>query len=112
MGTIGPGWLSDVLGAAGVIDGAVTGIATEPMDVASAAGELARLSLTYENRHGHDTLAGRRHERIRPRAWPCRRICGRAVVAGTPVPGSVSRQALGLATKTGISRSVFCWYWA
>ena len=42
MRTVGPQWLSDVLGAA------VTGVETEPLGVASAAGELARLSLTYE----------------------------------------------------------------
>ena len=48
MGTVGPRWLSDVLGAAGVVDGAVAGVETEPLGVASAAGELARLSLTYE----------------------------------------------------------------
>ena len=48
MGTVGPRWLSDVLGAAGVVDGAVAGVETEPLDVAGAAGELARLSLTYE----------------------------------------------------------------
>ena len=43
MGTVGPQWLSDVLGAA------VTGVETEPLSVASAAGELARLSLTYDS---------------------------------------------------------------
>jgi hypothetical protein len=48
MGTVGPQWLSDVLAAAGVVDGAVAGVETESLDVASAAGELARLSLTYE----------------------------------------------------------------
>ncbi|HKN41045.1 MAG TPA: phosphotransferase [Acidimicrobiia bacterium] len=48
MGTVGPRWLSDVLGAAGVVDGAVAGVETEPLDVAGAAGQLARLSLTYE----------------------------------------------------------------
>jgi hypothetical protein len=48
MGTIGPGWLSDVLRGAGMLDGAVTGVETEPLEVASAAGELSRLSLTYE----------------------------------------------------------------
>ncbi len=42
MGTVGPQWLSDVLGAN------VVGVETEPLSVASAAGELARLSLTYE----------------------------------------------------------------
>jgi hypothetical protein len=42
MGTVGPQWLSDVLGTA------VAGVETEPLTVASAAGELARLSLTYE----------------------------------------------------------------
>lgn len=48
MGTIGPGWLSDVLRAAGVVDGAVVHVETEPLEVAIAAGELTRLSLTYE----------------------------------------------------------------
>ncbi|MDQ1517416.1 MAG: hypothetical protein QOE80_3246 [Actinomycetota bacterium] len=42
MGTVGPRWLSDVLGAA------IASVETEPLGVASAAGELARLSLTYE----------------------------------------------------------------
>jgi len=41
MGTVGPQWLSDVLGTA------VAGVEIEPLSVASAAGELARLSLTY-----------------------------------------------------------------
>jgi Ecdysteroid kinase-like family len=42
IGTVGPQWLSEVLGAA------VAAVETEPLSVASAAGELARLSLTYE----------------------------------------------------------------
>ncbi|MDQ1493359.1 MAG: hypothetical protein QOJ23_5873, partial [Actinomycetota bacterium] len=42
MGTVGPRWLGDVLGAA------IASVETESLDVASAAGELARLSLTYE----------------------------------------------------------------
>lgn len=42
MDTVGPEWLSDVLGAP------VAGVETEPLSVASAAGELARLSLAYE----------------------------------------------------------------
>ncbi|HEV7537026.1 MAG TPA: hypothetical protein VGP90_15395, partial [Acidimicrobiia bacterium] len=52
MGTVGPQWLSDVLGAA------VAGVETEPLEVASAAGELARLSLTYEpaGAHGPATI--------------------------------------------------------
>jgi hypothetical protein len=45
---IGPGWLTDVLRAAGVTKAAVWHIETHPLGVASAAGELARLSLTFE----------------------------------------------------------------
>jgi hypothetical protein len=41
---IEPAWLTDVMG----VDGAVVRVETQPMEVASAAGELARLSLTYE----------------------------------------------------------------
>jgi aminoglycoside/choline kinase family phosphotransferase len=48
IGAIGPGWLNDVLRIAGVIDGDVVGVETRPLEVASAAGDLARLSLTYE----------------------------------------------------------------
>ena len=39
-----PEWLTDAM----AVDGAVQGVETAPMDVASAAGELARLTLTYE----------------------------------------------------------------
>lgn len=46
--TTEPEWLTEVLRAAGVTDGAVTQVESRPMEVASAAGELARLSLTYE----------------------------------------------------------------
>jgi hypothetical protein len=42
IGTIEPGWLTDVLGAT------VVRVEAEPLEVASAAGELARLSLTCE----------------------------------------------------------------
>ena len=41
-------WLTEVLRAAGVTDGKVAGVEPRPLEVASAAGELARLSLTYE----------------------------------------------------------------
>jgi hypothetical protein len=40
-------WLTDVLRAAGVSECPVESVAAEPMQVPSAAGELARLSLTY-----------------------------------------------------------------
>jgi hypothetical protein len=40
-------WLTDVLQAAGVGECSVESIVAEPMEVSSAAGELARLSLTY-----------------------------------------------------------------
>jgi hypothetical protein len=58
METIEPGWLTDVLHAAGAIDGDVLAVEAEPLEVASAAGELARLSLTYEptEARGPDTL--------------------------------------------------------
>ncbi|MGH9002343.1 MAG: phosphotransferase [Acidimicrobiia bacterium] len=46
--TIEPDWLTEVLRAAGVTDGAVTRVESRPLEVASAAGDLARLSLTYE----------------------------------------------------------------
>ena len=45
---IEPTWLTEVLRAAGVTDGAVTEVECRPLEVASAAGELARLTLTYE----------------------------------------------------------------
>ena len=41
------GWLTKVLRAAGVSEAAVEDVAAERMEVQSAAGELARLSLTY-----------------------------------------------------------------
>jgi len=43
-----PGWLTDVLSAAGVTRAAVLHVQARPLPVASAAGELARLELTYE----------------------------------------------------------------
>jgi ecdysteroid kinase len=49
-------WLTDVLRAAGVIDGVVGTVVSEPLDVASAVGDLARLSLTYESRPGPATM--------------------------------------------------------
>jgi hypothetical protein len=52
MVTVGPQWLSAVLSASGVIDGAVASVDSESLGVASAAGELARLSLTYEPANG------------------------------------------------------------
>jgi aminoglycoside/choline kinase family phosphotransferase len=45
---IGPGWLTEVLRGAGVTQAAVRHIQTQPLGVASAAGELARLSLRFE----------------------------------------------------------------
>jgi aminoglycoside/choline kinase family phosphotransferase len=45
---IGPGWLTKVLSAAGVTRAAVLHVQAGPLPVASAAGELARLQLTYE----------------------------------------------------------------
>ena len=45
---IGPGWLTDVLRAARVATAAVRHVETRPLAVASAAGDLARLSLTFE----------------------------------------------------------------
>ena len=45
---VDPAWLTGVLGSAGVADGAVRHIERQPLQVASAAGDLARLSLTYE----------------------------------------------------------------
>jgi Phosphotransferase enzyme family len=48
VNTIEPAWLTEVLRGAGVTDGAVARIDTRPMEVASAAGDLARLSLTFE----------------------------------------------------------------
>ena len=41
-------WLTDVLRAAGASDSSVEDVVAEPLQVASAAGELARLSLTYD----------------------------------------------------------------
>jgi len=55
--TISPQWLTDVLGTAGFVDGTVLGVDTQPLEVASAAGDLARLSLTYEtNGRGPATI--------------------------------------------------------
>lgn len=45
---IGPGWLTKVLSATGMTRAAVRHVQTRPLAVASAAGELARLQLTYE----------------------------------------------------------------
>ena len=42
-------WLTDVLRTAGVIDCVVQRVQSRPLDVASAVGSLARLSLTYES---------------------------------------------------------------
>jgi hypothetical protein len=54
--------MTEVLRGAGVCDGSVAAIATEPMQVPSAAGELARLSLTYcgPGRAGPDTVIAKR----------------------------------------------------
>jgi hypothetical protein len=46
---IAPDWLTDVLRAADVTDGVVQQVEIRPLDVASAVGELARLSLTYKS---------------------------------------------------------------
>ena len=58
MGTIDPGWMTDVLRASGALDGAVVHVEAQPLEVASAAGDLARLSLTYEpaGAHGPATI--------------------------------------------------------
>ena len=45
---VGPEWLTDVLRAARVATTAVRHVETRPLAVASAAGDLARLSLTFE----------------------------------------------------------------
>src|SRR5215468_5351032 len=45
---ITPRWLTTVLRAAAVAEAAVVEIETRPLGVASAAGDLARLSLAYE----------------------------------------------------------------
>jgi len=45
---IGPEWLTGVLRAAGTFDGTVSGVGSASLGVASAAGDLARLSLTYQ----------------------------------------------------------------
>ena len=45
---ITPGWLTTVLRAAAVTQAAVRDIETRPLGVASAAGDLARLSMAYE----------------------------------------------------------------
>jgi hypothetical protein len=59
---IGAEWLTEILRSAGVIDGVVSRIESEPLDVASAAGDLARLSLTYESpeTRGPATLIAKR----------------------------------------------------
>lgn len=44
---VGTDWLTQVLQAAGVTDGAVDQVATAPLEIASAVGALARLSLLY-----------------------------------------------------------------
>ena len=44
---IGSAWLTDVLRRAGVVDGSVLRVETEPLEVSGAVGDLARLSLTY-----------------------------------------------------------------
>jgi hypothetical protein len=48
LNTIGPDWLTAVLRANGVTTAAVAQVETRPLEIASAAGELARLLLTYE----------------------------------------------------------------
>jgi hypothetical protein len=48
LATIEPAWLTEVLRATGAVDATVARVETEPLEVASAAGELARLSLAYE----------------------------------------------------------------
>jgi hypothetical protein len=45
---VGPGWLTNVLRAAGVAEAAVRHVEARPLAVASAAGDLARLSLVFE----------------------------------------------------------------
>ncbi len=45
---VGPGWLTDVLRAAGAAEAAVRHVEARPLAVASAAGDLARLSLAFE----------------------------------------------------------------
>jgi aminoglycoside/choline kinase family phosphotransferase len=54
IGAVTPAWLTEVL----AVDGRVQQIDTEPLEVASAAGELARLSLTYDpaGARGPDTV--------------------------------------------------------
>ncbi|MGH2670735.1 MAG: hypothetical protein ACRDH5_16765, partial [bacterium] len=46
--TVEPGWLTEVLRISGVTGAAVVGVESRPVEVASAAGDLARLALTYE----------------------------------------------------------------
>ena len=46
---VGPGWLTDVLRAAGAAEAAVRHVEARPLAVASAAGDLARLSLAFES---------------------------------------------------------------
>jgi aminoglycoside/choline kinase family phosphotransferase len=49
MSTIEPKWLTDVLHAGGATDRTVASVETTPLEVSSAAGELARLSVTYDS---------------------------------------------------------------
>jgi hypothetical protein len=46
---VGPRWLTDVLRAAGAAEAAVRHVEARPLAVASAAGDLARLSLAFES---------------------------------------------------------------
>ena len=48
INAITPHWLTTVLRAAAVAEAAVLDIETRPLGVASAAGDLARLSMAYE----------------------------------------------------------------
>jgi hypothetical protein len=56
VGSIKPEWLTSVLRAAALIDGEVSRCDAQSLEVASAAGELARLSLTYGAGDGPATL--------------------------------------------------------
>jgi Ecdysteroid kinase-like family len=47
LSNLDPRWLTDVLRGAGAADSRVREVVAEPLQVQSAAGELARLSLTY-----------------------------------------------------------------
>jgi hypothetical protein len=48
IGRIEPGWLTEVLQAAGATTDAVIGVQAAPLEVPGAAGDLARLSLSYK----------------------------------------------------------------